>query len=204
MDGNSVQRRPRSLVGMAVILGLVSVFAILFYYTLDRMREESEARAKAASAANKVAVAAGFSDSVEMEAAKREGYPDATMWRAKLAERNAARKRAEAERMAQLIEESRPATELMDLHSLNWEKGGFGSVAIVSLTITNKNTYPVRDIAISCQFDGNSGTTLSDLAYTIYDVVPAKGSKRFNKLNIGFINSQSARGGCHLATAKKS
>jgi hypothetical protein len=42
---------------------------------------------------------------------------------------------------------------------------------------------------------------MGDREHRVYETVKAKGSRTFPKVNIGFIPSQSARGGCSLVSA---
>jgi hypothetical protein len=74
----------------------------------------------------------------------------------------------------------------------------------VWITVKNDNEYQVKDFVISCSFDGNSGTFLGDRLHTVYEIVKAKSSRAFVKINIGFIPSQSARSSCLLVSAVRS
>lgn len=83
----------------------------------------------------------------------------------------------------------------------SWEKGGFGSVAIASLSLKNLNDYPVKDISLRCEYSGESGTVLNTHLETVFRVIPPKKTIRVRDMNIGFINSQAARGGCSVIAA---
>jgi hypothetical protein len=172
-------------------------------------------------AKNESAVAAGFADFREMDAASKLGISDPIKWRAKVVadrraqdeservrrakvERDAADAAAnQAKELADRFERERPAIDRMSLSNQSWEISGFGTVGLMSMTITNKNSYSVRDITINCIFNGRSGTQLSTTLHTIYDKIPANTSRRFAKVNVGFIHSQSARAGCSLVAASK-
>ncbi len=80
----------------------------------------------------------------------------------------------------------------------NWSKGGFDAVMIANFTIKSTLQFQVRDIEIACTTAGASGTNLSATTKTIYDVVPAKATKRFSDVNMGFINTQSASANCRI------
>ncbi len=79
-----------------------------------------------------------------------------------------------------------------------WRAGGFGSVMIADFTITSRLQFPVKDIAIRCTGYGNSGTKISELATTVYEIVPARATKRMSGVNVGFMSSQVTRAGCEI------
>lgn len=78
----------------------------------------------------------------------------------------------------------------LEITPKNWYLGGFGSVAIHSLSIKNTSEVDYKDIKLQFVYSGNSGTILSTNSYTIYDTIPAGQTKTFNELNVGFVNSQ--------------
>lgn len=88
--------------------------------------------------------------------------------------------------------------------SLNfeWEKSGFGSVMEVNLVITNDGNRDIKDIEIECTHFAKSGTRIDSNTRTIYDIVPAKGKKEFNKFNMGFIHSQVNSSSCAISDLK--
>jgi hypothetical protein len=187
-----------------IVASLFGAVAFVVIGIVDVTMSENKAK-------NDAAVAAGFADSAEMEAAKKNGISDPTKWRAKVSADQQALEQAEKDRRtkaakadAELAERNRPATDRMTLSAQTWEKGGFGSIGLMSMTISNMNPFGVKDITIHCTFDGKSGTQLSARLQTIYDTIPANGSKKFAKINIGFIDSQSARAGCSLVSALRS
>src|SRR5260370_42364521 len=79
----------------------------------------------------------------------------------------------------------------MRLTDFSWEAGGFGTVLLNDFTIVNGNTFAVKDITISCVLQGPSGTVVGTTKHAVYDVVLAHSAKRFEKVNMGFINSQT-------------
>ena len=89
------------------------------------------------------------------------------------------------------------------IKSQTWSKGGFGTVANVNLQIVNGNAYAVKDLRLKCRFSGPSGTELSQLDHTIYEKIPANGTKWLTEVNVGFINSQADRGYCQIAGADR-
>jgi hypothetical protein len=78
-----------------------------------------------------------------------------------------------------------------------WELGGFGRVMIVQFTLQNNTGIPQKDFVISCRTHGNSGTQLDAPRGTLYERLGA-GVKQSFELNMGIVNSQSARVSCNL------
>lgn len=99
-------------------------------------------------------------------------------------------------------EDPKPKDKLT-IEKQSWHLGGFGSVAIFKFTVSNANDYLVKDIRFRCSFYGKSGTTLTETTKTIYDVVKPKAKKTFSDISIGFVDSQSARGGCSIEDAAR-
>jgi roadblock/LC7 domain-containing protein len=158
------------------------------------------------------AIAAGFHDASEMNAAKAVGMTDPAAYRArvedekaKAAAAKAARdknmKAAEAEGAALLRERNRNPADRMTIKGMTWSLGGFKNVGVVSVTIENSNDFAVKDFGIRCQFSGKSGTQLSANNHIIFDTIPAKTKKAFKEVNVGFIDSQSATASCNVETA---
>lgn len=203
-------RRRETLAVFLPILGFVGWIV----YGIYSAGAENEANAKAATAA-------GFASFGEMTAARAGGVTDPTAWRDRVkdekakqeaidnarhetealatAERYAAKVRAEAA----LAEMRRNPIDRMEIETPSWKTGGFGSVAIMTVRVSNSNDFEVKDIAISCRFSANSGTVLNERSYTIYETIKPKSKRTFKDLNVGFINSQAARGGCSLASASR-
>ena len=116
------------------------------------------------------------------------------------------RAKYEAKRKADAIKEAasrpdpppRPALERVKLEKFDWETGGFGVVAVGSFTIGNGNEYAVKDARIECAFFGGSGTLVSTANQTIYETVDAGKTRRFRKINMGFVNAQAKSAICQL------
>jgi hypothetical protein len=159
---------------------------------------------------NPVAVAAGFTDYKEQDQAKAAGFSDPAAYRAAVVWIEQTRKESEmkkeSERIAAaaaLAEYNRNPAERMDIATNSWTAGGFGVVGVMNLTVTNNNDYPVKDISVKCTFNGKSGTEVSSTKHTIYESIKARAKKAFRDVNVGFIHSQAARGGCTLVSASR-
>lgn len=75
----------------------------------------------------------------------------------------------------------------------SWSKGGFGSVMIADLTLTNNSKRTVKDIGIRSSVRGESGTRVGYLNYTA-TIILKPGEKRTIKgANFGRIAQQAAK-----------
>lgn len=79
-----------------------------------------------------------------------------------------------------------------------WSKDGFGTIMIVDLVFTNSSPYPAKDITVTCTHYAPSGTEIDSNTRTIYEVIPAKGIKKVNDFNMGFIHSQASSTTCKI------
>jgi hypothetical protein len=170
------------------------------------------------------AVAKGFADAEQMKLATSKGFMDGASWRANMTEQAALQAEAQAKakrqwdadapkRAAQAeenrkrtlaeAEERQPPALRMTLTNQSWSTGGFDTIGMMSFTIKNENPYDVKDFVLSCSFYAASGTALGDRSHVLYESVKAKGSRAFQKVNIGFIPNQSSRGGCSLIAASR-
>lgn len=152
----------------------------------------------------------GFAKYDDYEQATAAGITDPAKWsehKARLDQQTA------VERERQLVEKRKrdaeeyertrnPATK-MNIKTLSWSKSGFGTVGLVTITIENQNDFPVKDLAISCDFSANSGTKIDSAKGTIYETIKPKSSRTFKEFNIGFIHNQAQRGGCSIDSARR-
>lgn len=80
----------------------------------------------------------------------------------------------------------------------NWHTDGFGTVMIADFTIKNPTAYRFKDIEITCNYFGPSGTIIDSNTRTIYQIVQPKSTKVIREQNMGFINSQASSSSCKL------
>lgn len=80
-------------------------------------------------------------------------------------------------------------------------KGGFGSVLLVSLTVKNKAAFPIRDFELKCVHQGPSGSDMDMNVRTVYERIPAHGSKHIPEVSMGFIHSQATSSRCEITDA---
>jgi hypothetical protein len=191
----------------------IAVFAPLLaavgFFAWSMISAHLEKEAKETSART-----AGFSEALEMEAAKKLGISDPVAYRArvevdqaKIAADKVIRDRnmkiAEAEGAAVLRERNRNPADRLTMKAMTWSLGGFKNVGIVNVTIENANDFPVKDVGIRCNFNGKSGTQLSTNDHKIFDTIPAKAKKMFKDVNVGLIDSQSAGASCAVQSAER-
>jgi len=81
----------------------------------------------------------------------------------------------------------------------SWWPAGFGNILEATFTITNNNERALTDINITCTTYAQSGTQLSKVRHTLYNNFPAKHITTIKDANLGFINSQTHKVGCHIA-----
>ncbi|MFZ5557226.1 MAG: hypothetical protein ACOZDY_10990 [Pseudomonadota bacterium] len=79
-----------------------------------------------------------------------------------------------------------------------WSLGGFDTVLIVRFTLQNNSTAAMRDFVLECTTYGNSGTALNRRQQTLYEKLEP-GKKASFDLNMGLVNTQSAKASCHVA-----
>ena len=71
-----------------------------------------------------------------------------------------------------------------------------------TFTISNSSDYDVKDIEIRCTHAAPSGTEIDRNTRTLYDIVQARSTRTFPKVNMGFIHSQASRSGCSVQKAE--
>jgi hypothetical protein len=79
-----------------------------------------------------------------------------------------------------------------------WEKGGFDTVLLIHVTITNPTIYPWRDLHITCDLIAETGRVIGSKSDVLYVIVPAHGTKTVERFNLGFIPAQVYGPECRL------
>lgn len=104
---------------------------------------------------------------------------------------------------AAIEEAARNPHRNITMQNFDWSKSGFGSIMMASFRLKNENGFAVKDIAITCGLFAKSGTQLSTARQVIYEIIPAKSTRTFREVNLGFINQQSAQANCKLTDAAR-
>ena len=76
---------------------------------------------------------------------------------------------------------------------MTWEKGGFGSVLVADVTLTNKSAYPIKDVELFCALVAESGTELGRQRHTIYNRSPPRRRKRSGRRIWGLFTARRTR-----------
>ncbi|MEO8319972.1 MAG: hypothetical protein ABI561_16795 [Bradyrhizobium sp.] len=91
----------------------------------------------------------------------------------------------------------------LKISSQSWRRGGLGSKALMTFTLSNGNDYPVKDIEIACAFARRDGSHLTDRKRVIPDTVSMKSRKRYSGMLVGFVNVNANKVKCSLVTASR-
>lgn len=75
--------------------------------------------------------------------------------------------------------------------SLRGNKTGYGTVLELSFVVSNRNSYPVKDVTFACSLRAQSGTHVSSVGGTVYQRVQANGSVMVSDMNMGFVPAQT-------------
>jgi hypothetical protein len=82
-----------------------------------------------------------------------------------------------------------------------WKKGGRNNIGIADITISNDNTFAVKDIKIKCVFTTKSTGKVTEIQQTIAGPVKAQSQQVFKKVSFGFVDTQAADGACSVRGA---
>lgn len=92
----------------------------------------------------------------------------------------------------------------LEVTKFSWSKGGFGTVQLVDMTVTNKASFPIKDFTVICTHYGPSGSMItSSRPRVIYEIVPANGSRRVREINMGFIDALATSADCEITSAMR-
>jgi hypothetical protein len=82
-------------------------------------------------------------------------------------------------------------------------KGGFGSILMLDLTLTNNNAFAIKDIAIDCDGYASSGTKIDNNKKTLYESLEPGQTRSFDKFSMGFLHSQVSETRCGVQSVKQ-
>jgi hypothetical protein len=98
---------------------------------------------------------------------------------------------------------AKPPVDGLKISSQSWRRGGLGSKALMTFTLSNGNDYPVKDIEIACAFARRDGSHLTDRRRVISDTVSMKSRKRYSGMLIGFVNVNANKAKCSAVAASR-
>lgn len=99
---------------------------------------------------------------------------------------------APAERPASRRDQALAQTKI----EFTWRKGGFETAMIADFVITNASPWRIKDLEVTCEHFGPSGTKIDSNVRTIYEIVEPKSTKHINEFNMGMIRSQVSSSSC--------
>jgi hypothetical protein len=217
----------RRLETFLVFLPIVAGAAFVGYAVVSVHNASAQRNAAAISAGfsgsedQDLAKTSGFADAgqwrAHVVAAKADAEQKQKEWDAAAPQRAAAAAREAADEVTRDANMKKAAAEgaerarlaaippgfRVSISGQSWKKGGFDSIGLMSFTLKNGNDYQVKDISIVCTFYGNSGTELGARTHTLYETIRPSDKRTFSGVNIGFIPSQSSKGGCDVVSASR-
>jgi hypothetical protein len=98
---------------------------------------------------------------------------------------------------------AKPPVDGLKISSQSWRRGGLGSKALMTFTLSNANDYAVKDVEIACAFARRDGSHLTDRKRLIPDTVNMKSRKRYSGMLVGFVNVNANKAKCSLVTASR-
>ena len=90
----------------------------------------------------------------------------------------------------------------LSLSRQRWQRGGYGSQALLTFTVTNRNAFAVKDIQLSCAFTTPDGSYTTSRTRVIRDTIRT-GRKRFEHALVGFVTAQVSDGKCEVVGASR-
>ncbi|MEO6947540.1 MAG: hypothetical protein ABI150_13470 [Nitrobacter sp.] len=80
-------------------------------------------------------------------------------------------------------------------------RGGLGSKALMTLTIRNRNDYPVKHLELFCSFGSPNGRYMTHRRHVIDGVVRPNSRRTFRHMMVGFVSINASRAKCSLLSA---
>ncbi|MBD8638203.1 hypothetical protein [Sphingomonas sp. CFBP 13733] len=87
------------------------------------------------------------------------------------------------------------------VENVRGRKEGFGNVLVVDITLRNDALSNLKNFQITCESKGHSGTVVDSNTQTLYEIVDARSTRTFRKVNMGLLHSQAASTHCTVDQA---
>jgi len=84
------------------------------------------------------------------------------------------------------------------ISAISWHKEAFGSVMVASFRLHNDNPMPLKDIEVTCASSGPSGSIIDKNTRTVYEVIRQRSLLEVDKLNMGFIRTETTDTKCRV------
>lgn len=82
-----------------------------------------------------------------------------------------------------------------------WRKPGTNNAGTADITVTNDNSFPVKDIRVKCDYMSKTGGRKIETEQRLALTVKAKTIKLFKKTKFPFIDTDAAEGSCKVTGA---
>lgn len=79
-----------------------------------------------------------------------------------------------------------------------WRRGGFGTAMIADFVITNPSPWRIKDMEVTCDHFGPSGTKIDSNVRTIYQTVEPGETKKVDEFNMGIMHAQATKSSCSI------
>ncbi len=106
--------------------------------------------------------------------------------------------RQEVENIVRKLEPKEEALNAVKIEKIQWHKGGFSTVMLLSVKIKNASKWDVKDIQVDCTHTANSGTRIDKNQKIIFEKIGAGKSLSIKDFNMGFIHSQASSTSCSV------
>jgi hypothetical protein len=84
-----------------------------------------------------------------------------------------------------------------------FQRGGYGSKALLSFTLHNRNEFPVKDVAMRCEFASRDGRWTTARTRVLTDTLETQSRKRYGKTLIGFVGPSYGQARCAIVNASR-
>ena len=105
--------------------------------------------------------------------------------------------------LPETVAPAKPPIASLKISSQSWHRGGLGSKALVTFTLSNGNDYAVKDVEIVCTFARRDGSHLTDRRRVIPDTVSMRSRKRYSRMLVGFVNVNANKAKCSAVAASR-
>ena len=95
------------------------------------------------------------------------------------------------------ISEGRGLADI-SLSMISMDKTGFGNVLEVTMRITNRNRYAIKDVTVRCEHAARSGSVIDYNSRTVYEKIGPSENTIVQNFNMGFINTQATKSACEV------
>jgi hypothetical protein len=89
----------------------------------------------------------------------------------------------------------------LQIGKIDWHKGGFNNIMMLSATVQNNGNRDVKDIKVVCDHLSNGETKIDSNSGTIYGPFPAGKSKSIHEFDMGVFHDQAKGTNCSIVDA---